>query len=101
MSNSFYWCYTPNSGDTGGILDSNLNVRQDKMALLQKLWGSVTTSSTQPAPVVPPPTSTVYPQQSITNFSPSAGPVGTVVTMNGSGFTGTTSAWVGTAKNAT
>ncbi|MHB8717074.1 MAG: IPT/TIG domain-containing protein, partial [Sulfuricaulis sp.] len=44
---------------------------------------------------------TNYPQQSITNFSPSAGPVGTVVTMNGSGFTGTTSAWVGTAKNAT
>ncbi|MHB8742411.1 MAG: hypothetical protein ACYC9L_04730, partial [Sulfuricaulis sp.] len=40
MSNSFYWCYTPNSGDSGGILDSNLNVRQDKMALLQKLWGS-------------------------------------------------------------
>jgi len=40
MRNSFYWCYTPNSGDTGGILDDNLNVRQDKMALLQKLWGT-------------------------------------------------------------
>jgi hypothetical protein len=26
--------------------------------------------------------------------------VGTVVTLNGNGFTGTTSAWVGAAKNA-
>jgi len=40
MRNSFYWDYTPNSGDTGGILDDSLNVRQDKMALLQKLWGA-------------------------------------------------------------
>jgi endoglucanase len=39
MSNSFYWDYTPNSFDTGGILDDSLNVRQDKMALLQTLWG--------------------------------------------------------------
>lgn len=39
ISDSFYWCYTPNSGDTGGILDDNLNVRQDKMALLRQLWG--------------------------------------------------------------
>ncbi|MBI1424897.1 MAG: cellulase family glycosylhydrolase [Gammaproteobacteria bacterium] len=40
MSDGFYWCYTPNSGDTGGILDNNLQVRQDKMALLHKLWGA-------------------------------------------------------------
>ena len=40
MRNSFYWCYTPNSGDTGGILDDSLNVRLDKMALVQKLWGT-------------------------------------------------------------
>jgi len=39
MRNSFYWCYAPNSGGTGGILDDNLNVRLDKMALLQQLWG--------------------------------------------------------------
>jgi aryl-phospho-beta-D-glucosidase BglC (GH1 family) len=39
MLSSFYWCYTPNSFDTGGILDDNLNVRQDKMALVRKLWG--------------------------------------------------------------
>jgi aryl-phospho-beta-D-glucosidase BglC (GH1 family) len=39
IRNSFYWCYTPNSGGTGGILDDSLNVRLDKMALLHKLWG--------------------------------------------------------------
>ena len=39
IHSSFYWCYTPNSGDTGGILDNDLNVRQDKLALLQRLWG--------------------------------------------------------------
>ncbi len=62
MRNTFYWCYTPNSGDTGGILDDNLKVRQDKLALLQKLWAAPTSSSPQPAPqpvpVVPPPSTT-------------------------------------------
>jgi aryl-phospho-beta-D-glucosidase BglC (GH1 family) len=49
MRSSFYWCYTPNSGDTGGILDDALVVRQDKMALLRRLWG------TQSAVAAPPP----------------------------------------------
>jgi endoglucanase len=40
VRDSFYWCYTPNSGDTGGILDDNLQVREDKMELLDKLWGN-------------------------------------------------------------
>jgi len=40
MRSSFYWCYTPNSGDTGGILNDDLTVRQDKMALLRRLWGA-------------------------------------------------------------
>jgi aryl-phospho-beta-D-glucosidase BglC (GH1 family) len=39
MRNTFYWCYTPNSGDSGGILDNNLQVRADKMSLLRRLWG--------------------------------------------------------------
>jgi len=39
IRSSFYWCYTPNSGDTGGILDDQLNVREDKMALLRRHWG--------------------------------------------------------------
>ena len=38
MTDTFYWCWTPNSGDTGGILDDNLNVRADKMGLLGRLW---------------------------------------------------------------
>jgi aryl-phospho-beta-D-glucosidase BglC (GH1 family) len=63
IRNSFYWCYTPNSGDTGGILDDNLNVQQSKMALLQKLWGGVPSAARTPAPAptattpAPPPTS--------------------------------------------
>jgi len=40
IRSSFYWCYTPNSGDTGGILDDQLNVREDKMALLRRHWGA-------------------------------------------------------------
>lgn len=44
MRDGFYWCYTPNSTDTGGILDDDLVVREDKMALLRRLWGSVLSS---------------------------------------------------------
>ncbi|MHB8717181.1 MAG: hypothetical protein ACYC9H_14420, partial [Sulfuricaulis sp.] len=33
------------------------------------------------------------PQQTISGFSPTSGPVGTVVTINGSGYTATTAAW--------
>ena len=40
IRNSFYWCYTPDSFDSGGILDDSLNVRSDKLALLKKLWGT-------------------------------------------------------------
>lgn len=39
MRSSFYWCYTPNSEGTGGILDERLRPRADKLALLQRLWG--------------------------------------------------------------
>jgi hypothetical protein len=101
VRNSFYWCYTPNSGDTGGVLDDNLNVRQDKMVLLQKLWGAAP-AITPSVPVVPIPTSpaTTLKQPSIMNFAPQSGAVGTVVTLNGSGFTGSNLAWVGAARNA-
>jgi len=35
----FYWCYAPNSADTGGVLDDKLRVRKDKIVLLKRLWG--------------------------------------------------------------
>lgn len=40
------------------------------------------------------------PQQTIQSFSPTSGPVGTVITVKGSGFTGSNAAWVGDAHNA-
>jgi aryl-phospho-beta-D-glucosidase BglC (GH1 family) len=54
IRNTFYWSYTPNSFDTGGILDDNLNVRQDKMGLLKRLWGTPPSGSAPP-PAAPPP----------------------------------------------
>jgi len=49
IRSSFYWSYTPNSGDTGGVLDNNLQVREDKMVMLNRLWAAA-----PPVPVVPP-----------------------------------------------
>ena len=40
IDSSFYWCYTPNSDGTGGILDEHLQVREDKMGLLRRHWGA-------------------------------------------------------------
>ena len=97
MRSSFYWCYTPNSGDTGGILDDKLAVRPDKMALLRKLWGaSAPVAAPTPAPAA---SGGAYPQPSIASFAPSSGPAGTVVTLSGNGFTGLNLASVGLAKN--
>ena len=94
MRSSFYWCYTPNSGDTGGILDDSLAVRQDKLSLLRRLWGSA-----QPIPppvgpvtggVVPPgvPVPGGAPQPSVLVFAPTAGLPGSLVTLVGRGLTG-------------
>ena len=55
IRNTFYWCYTPDSFDSGGILDDSLNPRQDKLALLKKLWAGTTPPVPPPPPVVPPP----------------------------------------------
>ncbi|MEY2655159.1 MAG: hypothetical protein RLZZ524_2187 [Pseudomonadota bacterium] len=104
MRSTFYWCYTPNSGDTGGILDDNLAVRTDKMALLRKLWGSAGTPVgapvAGPSPVAPGTASGTVVAPSISNYAPAVGPVGTVVTINGRGFTGAHAAWVGLAHDA-
>jgi hypothetical protein len=95
MRSTFYWCYTPNSGDTGGILDDSLLVREDKMVLLRRLWGAGTTT-----PPTPPPPKPSYPQPKIAGFTPTSGPVGTVVTVRGSGFKGTNLGSVGGTTGA-
>lgn len=104
MRSSFYWCYTPNSGDTGGILDDQLKVRPEKMALLRKLWGAkapvAAATPATPATQASAAPGNTYAQPGIASFSPASGPVGTVVTLNGSGFTGLNLASVGVAKNA-
>lgn len=41
-----------------------------------------------------------YAQQSVASFSPHSGPVGTVITLTGSGFTGSNAAWVGNSHDA-
>lgn len=46
-------------------------------------------------------TGTTYPQPYISGYTPTSGPAGTVVTLNGSGFTGTNAAWVGAAHDGT
>ena len=103
IRSSFYWCYTPNSGDTGGILDDALNVRQDKMALLQRHWGAFVAAPATP-PGASPGTPAVAAQPDrqlvIASFTPSSGPVGSVVTVSGSAFAGSTKAWVGAGKHA-
>jgi aryl-phospho-beta-D-glucosidase BglC (GH1 family) len=44
--NLFYWCWNPNSGDTGGILNDDwTTVRDDKMALLRGYWASAPTNA--------------------------------------------------------
>jgi len=43
---------------------------------------------------------TTYPQPGYVSFSPTSGPPGTVITFNGSGYTGLNAAWIGAAHNA-
>jgi endoglucanase len=41
VDSAFYWSWNPNSGDTGGILqDDWSSVWQDKVGLLNRLWGA-------------------------------------------------------------
>ena len=71
MRSTFYWCYTPNSGDTGGILDDKLAVRTDKLALLKTLWGGAGSGVPVPPPPAPTPTPTPNPNP---NPNPDAHP---------------------------
>jgi IPT/TIG domain len=61
-------------------------------------WGGLSLDSRNASTA---PTASTYRQPSIMSFTPSAGPAGTVVTLNGSGFTGLNLAWVGAARNGT
>jgi len=40
LRSAFYWTYTPNSYNTGGVLDDDLTVREDKLAMLHRLFGN-------------------------------------------------------------
>jgi endoglucanase len=87
IRNSFYWCYTPNSGDTGGILDDSLAVHEGKMALLRRLWNGASTATVPITTVAPTPgalrtpasnpsAGTITPAPSATPNSGSTAPVG-------------------------
>ena len=56
IDSAFYWTWNPNSSDTGGILRDDWNtVREDKVALLRRLWnGSSSPSPTTVALTVDP-----------------------------------------------
>lgn len=55
LTNVFYWSWNPNSGDTGGLLNDDwTTLRQDKLALLKTLWGSVPAPAPAPAPTPAP-----------------------------------------------
>jgi aryl-phospho-beta-D-glucosidase BglC (GH1 family) len=68
IRNSFYWCYTPNSGDTGGILDDSLAVQEGKMTLLRRLWGG--TPAAPATNVAPTPATAAAPVSSSTTPAP-------------------------------
>jgi endoglucanase len=57
IGSAFYWTWNANSGDTGGILRDDWNtVREDKLALLGRLWnGSSSPSPPTVALTVDPP----------------------------------------------
>jgi hypothetical protein len=62
-TSAFYWSWNPNSGDTGGILDDDwISVRDDKVALLRRLWAGTSgpsaptvTLTANPTSITPPP----------------------------------------------
>jgi aryl-phospho-beta-D-glucosidase BglC (GH1 family) len=84
IRNSFYWCYTPNSHDTGGILDDSLAVLEDKMTLLRRLWGGAHATSppvaqtpgAPPPPASSPPAGTITPAPGATPDLGNTAPVG-------------------------
>ncbi|MFC6840795.1 cellulase family glycosylhydrolase [Xanthomonas theicola] len=55
IHSGFYWSWNPDSGDTGGILNDDwTSVRTDKIALLNRLWGSSGRTAPTPTPTPAP-----------------------------------------------
>lgn len=73
IRSGFYWSWNPNSGDTGGILfDDWTSVREDKVFLLETLWGDTDTSTPTPDPdpdPAPDPTPDPDPTTPTTGFT--------------------------------
>lgn len=103
-----FWCWNPNSGDTGGILqDDWRTVNQDKQAVLQPLLapliGSIPSATPTPTPVPSPtptpepsPTPTATPVPTPTPLpSPTAAPTpaGGALGVSGSVVDGNTAWW--------
>ncbi len=69
-----YWCWNPDSGDTGGILqDDWQTIHQDKQSILQPLLAPLIGSTAQPAPS-PSATPTPKPAPTPTTVPPSPAP---------------------------
>jgi endoglucanase len=91
ITNLFYWCWNPNSGDTGGILqDDWTTVWQDKVNLLAGLWGipsgATTTTSTTTTPTTTT-TTTTTPTTTTTTTTPTTQPTTTTTSSTPTGTT--------------
>ena len=69
-TSAFYWSWNPNSGDTGGILDDDwISVRNDKLALLKRLWGGTSGPSAPTVTLSANPTSITVGQAATLSWS--------------------------------
>jgi endoglucanase len=70
VSSAFYWAWNPNSGDTGGILaDDWITVRQDKLALLRRLWAGASVPTAPTVTLTVDPTSITLGQAATLSWS--------------------------------
>ena len=69
-TSAFYWSWNPNSGDTGGILDDDwISVRNDKVALLKRLWAGTSGPSAPTVTLSANPTSITVGQVATVSWS--------------------------------
>lgn len=70
VNSAFYWAWNPNSGDTGGILDDDwTTVREDKLALLRRLWAGASGPSAPTVTLTVNPTSIIVGQSATLSWS--------------------------------